>query len=147
MKLNDIYPSNFLKAEDVKQGLIATIRFVQMEEIGQDKTEKPIAYFSEVLQGLVLNKTNWESIVLITGQDDSDNWPGHQVYLFQQMVSFQGKSMPGIRVQMVPQPAQPVQPAPLAPLAPLAPPAPPIAAPIQPAPAPPSLAPSEVESQ
>jgi hypothetical protein len=60
MKISTALPSKYLKAADVDEmggQLTYTIRKVMLEEIGQDRTEKPVAYFRQTQLGLVLNRT------------------------------------------------------------------------------------------
>ena len=58
MNINELYPSDYLKAADITQPVVMTIRTVTQEEIGPDKTLKPVVFFNEKSRGLVLNKTN-----------------------------------------------------------------------------------------
>lgn len=97
-KINEMFPSNYLKAADIDDDTVVTIQSVQEETIGDDP--KHVVYFDELEKGLVLNKTNAESIAAATGSDDTDDWPGSQVTLFATTVSFQGKPVEAIRVKL-----------------------------------------------
>lgn len=103
MNLNEMYPSRFLKAADVEQGLTLTISHVMMETMGMpgDQQEKPVVYFTDDLRGLVLNKTNAGIIGEMYGPD-TDAWVGQQLQLRKDVVAFQGKMTPTVRVQFVP---------------------------------------------
>lgn len=102
MKLDDVFPGKYLKASEIsEEGETFTISSVELEEVGQgaDKQVKPVVYFEETDKGLVMNKTNFKSFAEVTGEGDSDGWPGHQVTLFATQVDFSGKSMEAIRVK------------------------------------------------
>ena len=97
MKGTELFPGKYLRAADLGTAEpIVTIDRVGMETLGDDS--KAVVYFKGKERGIVLNKTNWTSIVDITGQDDSDNWTGHKVKLYVAKVEFQGKRVPAIRI-------------------------------------------------
>lgn len=105
MKSTDAFPSKFLSAADLQgREAIVKITHVATDEIGGK--QKFICYFAGKQKGLVLNKTNWNNIVKITGQDDSDDWTGATVCLYETMVDFQGESVPAVRVKAPPKSAQ-----------------------------------------
>ena len=70
---------------------------VEFEVLGDNK--KLILYFEGKDRGLVLNKTNANNIANAYG-DDTDDWIGKQIVLFEAMVDFQGRTVPAIRVRM-----------------------------------------------
>ena len=100
-KVSEAYPSNLLKAADLKGRTIkATIQKVAFEEIGQNKDRKPVIYFDGAEKGLVLNKTNATEIAAAHG-DEMDEWAGKEIELFSQMVPYQGQNVAAIRVRNV----------------------------------------------
>lgn len=101
MKLNDIFPSKYLKAADL-DGIetVATISGLQMEPMkDQDGNEetKPVLYFTD-LKPMVMNLTNGRAIESLYG-DDTDVWAGNQVTLYTAEVSAFGKVTQAIRVR------------------------------------------------
>jgi hypothetical protein len=101
MKGNEVFPSKWLKAADLGTSEpVVTIKKVEMETLG-DET-KPVLYFEGKDRGLVMNKTNWSTVVDITGQEDSDDWKGHKIKLYVAKVEFQGKRVPSIRIDSPP---------------------------------------------
>lgn len=101
MKASDAFPSKYIAAADLQDNeVVVKITHVTTEEIGNKP--KFICYFAGKKKGLVLNKTNWNSIVRITGMDDSDDWTGIEICLFPTMVDFQGDSVPAVRVKHAP---------------------------------------------
>jgi hypothetical protein len=118
MKLSDLFPSNYLKADDVpEEGLVVTIKGCELAELGQgkDKETKPVLAFKELEKGLVCNKTNCATIHKLTGSDNTDDWVGHKIRLITLEVDFQGNLVNSIRVSSKPvkatvkKPAAPVE--------------------------------------
>ena len=97
MKGSDIFSGKSLKAEDIKgHEPIVTIESVEMKKF--DDGPKAIIKFAGKEKTLVCNRTNWNSIVDITGEEDSDDWAGHKVKLVVARVDFQGKRVDAIRI-------------------------------------------------
>lgn len=105
MKGNDVFPSKSLKAEDL-QGATPVVIIQQVTTQQFDDGLKPILHFQGKEKTLVLNKTNWNAIVDITGEEDSDNWTGHRIKLITAKVDFQGKRVNAIRIEAAPAPRQ-----------------------------------------
>lgn len=98
MKSTDIFPSKYLSAKDLDgREPVVSINRAVMETVGDDR--KIVVYFDGKDKGLVLNKTNFSAIEDITGQDDTDNWPGYKVKLVTRKVEYQGKRVPAIRIE------------------------------------------------
>lgn len=102
MNIDAAFPSKYLKASDIGDGdMPLTIKEVVIENIGQgeDIESKPILYFVETEKGLVLNKTNSNTIKgLYTAE--TDNWAGKMIALFATEVDFAGKQTLALRVRM-----------------------------------------------
>lgn len=95
MKMNEIYPSKYLKADDLQgREVRVTMSNVELEKIGDDN--KPVLYFKGKDKGVVLNKTNAGTISIAYG-DDTEDWYDQPIILFSVMVDFQGKVAPAIR--------------------------------------------------
>jgi arabinogalactan endo-1,4-beta-galactosidase len=111
MQISEAFPSNYLKAADLQgRNALVTIARTEYEMIGNDK--KLILYFQGKEKGMVLNKTNANNISQIYG-DETDDWKGGEIILFEAMVDFQGKTVPAIRVKAAPRkPQQQTQTAP-----------------------------------
>lgn len=105
MKMNDAFPSNYLKAEDLQEGIEmeVTITHVVKKSMknkdGVDE-QKPVVSFAEC-KPLVANATNWKRIVQVTGQEDSDDWAGKKIILLTEMVDSFGEIKPAIRVKLI----------------------------------------------
>jgi hypothetical protein len=134
MKINEAFPSNFLKAEDLRGRRVpCTITAAVMEEIGQgrDKETKLILSFAGKEKKMVCNKTNATSIAKLYG-DDTDFWIGKVINIEPREIEFGGELVWGIRVCL---PAPGTAPAAPRPAAPPAPAPAPVAAPAAAAPA------------
>ncbi len=103
MKKDEAFPSAYWAASDVEERpLLLKILEVNREAIKQNdgtSKEKAVVYFLGSEKKLVLNAVNWDSIVEITGQDDTDDWNGQQIVLFKATTQFGGKTVPCIRVR------------------------------------------------
>ena len=110
MKISKAFPSNYLKAADLDgREPILTIDRVEMEDIGDDGS-KPVLYFVGKEKGLVLNKTNANTLCDILNDDESDHWSGQKIKLITAKVEYQGKRVPAIRIEEAEQPPRPQAP-------------------------------------
>jgi hypothetical protein len=103
VNIETAFPSKYLKASiDIPEDgdLLVTIDRVSVESVGQDDPEeKPIVYFREVEKGMILNKTNANTIAGLYGAE-TDGWVGKRVALYGTEVNYQGKMTLSIRVRM-----------------------------------------------
>lgn len=98
MKIGEAFPSKYLKAADLQGRRIkVTIDHVKMETIGDDE-DKAVVYFQGKDKGLVLNKTNANAIIDISGSEETDEWHGIAVALYTAKVQFQSRMVDAIRV-------------------------------------------------
>ena len=98
--------SKWITAEDVGERYGFRIRDVTMEDVG-DGDQKPVVWpepadhlaktENGTPKGWVLNKTNASYLDNLYGSE-TDNWKGRGVILHTKMVEYQGKVVPGIRV-------------------------------------------------
>lgn len=98
MRISSAFPSTYLKAADLQGRRVkVTMQHVAMEDIGGEL--KPILYFLGKEKGLVLNKTNANTIVHAYG-DSTEDWNGAQIELYEAMVEFQGRQVQAIRIHV-----------------------------------------------
>lgn len=115
MNVNTAFPSKYLKAADLGDTQpVVTISHVEIEEVGQDKEKRPVCYFQGKVKGVVLNRSNANSITAISGTPETDEWPGVQVQLYVAVVSFRGEEVEAIRMR-APKVAPKPRPAPVPP--------------------------------
>lgn len=86
MDIAKLYPSRYLKAEDLKgRAVRVTISAVTVEELRNPRTnakdKKAVLHFSRSEKVLPLNKTQAFALASITGSTDTDAWPGFVVVL------------------------------------------------------------------
>jgi hypothetical protein len=105
MNINNAFPSKWIKSGDIPEDadLILTIASVSVEEVGSEENQesKPVVYFKENEKGLVLNKTNAETIANLY-TPETENWQGKRIALFATEVSYGGKQTLGIRIRLKP---------------------------------------------
>jgi hypothetical protein len=94
MRVSAAFPSAYLKASDL-QGRRVSVKIlrVEMQELGDEV--KPVVYFEDKAKGLVLNKTNANTISAAYG-DEMEDWEGKEAVLYETEVEYQGRRMPGI---------------------------------------------------
>ncbi len=99
MKKSDVFPSKYIKVADLNGGEVeATVSSVEWERVGDD--EKAVVYFKgNKVKPLPLNKTNFEAIEAIAGDEETDNWGGSRVVLFPTTTKMHGVLTPCIRLR------------------------------------------------
>ena len=103
MKKTDVYPSKYIRSEDIGDNEVkVVIDRIEIEALKDDGSEeKPIMYFKNKTKGMVVNPTNWDRLAYLFG-DESDDWPGNAIILYTELVNYQGKVTKGLRVKQVP---------------------------------------------
>jgi hypothetical protein len=99
----DRFPRRFLSAPDLK-GKPVTLKIGReyMEELADTtgkKRNKSIMSFKGTDKELVLNVTNFDSIVEATGEHDSEKWSGKKIVLYPTTTQMGGKTLDCIRVR------------------------------------------------
>ena len=100
------YPRRFLSAEDLKgKSVVVEIEEECLEELtdtnGKTVNKSGLSFVGKEKK-LVLNATNWDSIVEITGCEDSRDWPGHKVELYPTTTLMAGRKVDCIRIRRPP---------------------------------------------
>lgn len=100
MKLSDLYPSKYMKAEDFQEGETRTVVIdrVEVELLGKKQEEKPVLYFRQNQKPLVMNKTNAAIIGALYGSE-TDEWTGKPIVLYTLEVDSFGDIVRAIRVR------------------------------------------------
>lgn len=97
MKQSDIFPSNYIKSDDLQgRQVTVVIAEAKLEMLG--KEQKLVLYFQGKKKGMVCNKTNFGRIAFLYG-DETDDWTGREIVLTSEFVEFQGKTVKGLRVR------------------------------------------------
>lgn len=99
MRISKAFPSTYLASHDLDgRDVTMTISEVKEEEVGRKREEKPVIYFEENEKGVVLNKTNAKVLSDLYG-DDTDEWVGECITLFEKEVEFAGDMVTAIRMK------------------------------------------------
>lgn len=101
-KTTEMVSSKFLKRGDCNPDILVTIRGVSQENVGKDDDPeiKWVMHFKETEKPLVLNKTNITLCEHILKSQDTDDWIGKQIVLWDDpTVMYAGEMKGGIRVR------------------------------------------------
>ena len=93
--------SNYLKSKDVKEPITLTVSAVESETFKDDdggERDSLVLYAKELEQGVVLSKTALAQVIEILGSDETEDWVGKRIVLFNDnTVTFKGKRVGGLR--------------------------------------------------
>ena len=99
---SEAFPTKWLKPIDLKgQPCVLEIESAKLESRkfnGKEQT-KLVLYFTGTNKDLTVNATNFDSLVEITGESDSDNWKGHTIEVYPSTVEVEGKTVDCIRIR------------------------------------------------
>jgi len=102
MNIDTAFPSKYMKASDLPEETVVpfTIEEVKMEEVGREKSVKPIIYFKGQEKGFCCNKTNANTISKALGSRDTEDWIGKTIRLYSTEVQFGDEMVESIRVSL-----------------------------------------------
>lgn len=111
MKANALIPSKFLKKEDVDPPKLVTVKALRQANVAMDDQPEEMKWtilFKELEKPMVLNSTNIQLLTKALGTDETDEWVGRQVVVYNDPnVSFAGKITGGVRIRAPKKPANP----------------------------------------
>jgi hypothetical protein len=103
MKTHEMIESKYLRKEDVGDGVLVTIVGIDKANLAMEGEAPKFRYclrFEELAKPLVMNSTNIQLCEMACGSDESDDWIGHRIVLYNDPnVSMQGKLVGGIRIR------------------------------------------------
>lgn len=103
MHVSQLKKSNYLTRGDVGTGILVTIKALDEQNLakeGQPAEMRWCLHFNECDKPLVLNSTNGQIIASIVKSEETDDWIGHKIVLYDDPnISFGGKLVGGIRVR------------------------------------------------
>ena len=103
VNFNTLKNSKFLTQQDVTPPKTATVESCTERNVAMESQPQEMKYtltFKELDKPLVLNFTNASMMAHITGQEDTDDWIGARVELYNDpTVGFGGKITGGIRIR------------------------------------------------
>jgi hypothetical protein len=108
MNIGAAFPSKYLKASDIPDGqrISVVLDRVEIENPagnGDPDDNKPVLYFVGKQKGMVLNKTNSNTIAAALGSE-TESWHGKTIQLYASETSFDGRMVACVRVKVPPQP-------------------------------------------
>ena len=110
-RISEMASSKFLKKEDVDPAKLVTVRAAKQYDVSleNDPTDMKWALeLEETEKPWILNVTNMRLMESITGSDDTDDWIGKKVVLYDDpSIMYAGKVTGGIRVRAPKGQAQP----------------------------------------
>jgi hypothetical protein len=102
MKREDLFPSKYIKAADLGgkplDVVIKSAGVETLKDMQGSNTDKLVLGFINQPKLLVVNKTNYEAIAELHGEE-TDNWPGKRIQLYPDKASLGGKSVAAVRVR------------------------------------------------
>jgi hypothetical protein len=105
MNISELKQSKYLKKEDVEPSVTATVKGLKKQNValeGEESDMRGVLYFKEYDKGMVLNQTNIDMMVEITGSSETDNWTSQRIVLYNDpRVMYGGKRVGGIRIRAV----------------------------------------------
>ncbi len=103
MRIGEMKSSKFLKKEDAGTGKLVTIAKLDQQNVALDDQEpemKWVIHFQEFDKGMALNWTNIQLIAKALGSDETNDWLGKKIVIYDDPnVSYGGKLTGGIRVR------------------------------------------------
>ena len=101
--INDLKSSKFLTQNDVEPPKLVTIKSYEEIDVSMESQPTELKWtlmFNELDKPLVLNFTNGQNLMAITGSEDFEDWIGQKVVLYNdKTVSFGNKITGGIRIR------------------------------------------------
>jgi len=104
MKISELFPRKYATGADLNgKPATLTIARVTQEEMRPNPNAKPeakwVLYFKGAQKGIVLSRTLAQQIAEITGEDDTDHWPGKRVTLYPVPMTVAGQARVAIRAR------------------------------------------------
>ena len=97
--------SKYLKKEDAGTGKLVTIISLEQQNVAMEDQApdmKWIIHFKEFTKGMVLNWTNIQLLSKAVGSEETEDWIGRQVVVYEDPnVGYGGKIVGGIRIREV----------------------------------------------
>jgi hypothetical protein len=84
MNFTDLYPSRYLTKGNFEKPALLTISRIEVENVAPDNMapeRKPVLFFAELEQGMVLNKTNGNTVASLYGAN-TDGWIGQRIVVY-----------------------------------------------------------------
>lgn len=97
--IDELYPSKYIKAGDLKgQDVAVVITSQTIEEVGKTEEKKPVLWFEGKQKGLILNRTNANVIGKAFGRE-TGAWAGKSIVLYPTQTEFGGEMVDAVRIR------------------------------------------------
>lgn len=108
-KLSEMMPSKYLKKEDLDEHdgeLLVTVKKIAHRNVAKDgdpEEMKWLCKFAELDKPMIMNSTNLQLMAKALASEDSDDWIGGKVMLYNDPgIQFQGRVVGGLRIKAAP---------------------------------------------
>lgn len=99
MHIDSLFPSKYLAAADLNgKDLVLTIDSWEIDAVGIDEEQRPILHFKNAEKGMVLNRTNADTISAMYGPE-VDDWVGKPITIYPTTTRYGKKTVACIRVR------------------------------------------------
>jgi hypothetical protein len=101
MKRSEIFPSKYVKAEDLDTPRVVTIATQTVETFknnGKEDQKLMLTFHEKGARALVVNRTNFDAIADLYG-GDTDDWLNKKIELYADQTRMQGKLVDCVRVR------------------------------------------------
>jgi len=98
MHISKMISSKFIKSGDVEQPILVTINGVSKQNVAKENEQPVIKYllnFSDHEKPLVLNVTNTQLCASACNSEETEDWTGHQIVLYNDPTIMYGGSLTG----------------------------------------------------
>jgi hypothetical protein len=116
MKRDDVFPSKYLKAADLKGKahivMIEAAPYETLKGLDGEENNKIVLHFKNAEKTLPLNATNFDAVCDATGCPDTEDWPGKQIEVYPTKTLMRGKHVDCIRIRRPPSRPTPPPPPP-----------------------------------
>jgi hypothetical protein len=102
MDINKMFPSKYLKGEDLRNAVSVTIAGVRAEETyrpGEGKSQIFVLYVEKGSKGVILSRPLAQGIAKILNEPDTDKWVGMKIILYGERMSVAGQERIAIRAR------------------------------------------------
>lgn len=102
MRVDQAFPSKYLKGEQLSGPVDVTIQTVRQEKAylpGEGQKPVWVLYVVHGSKGVILNKGLANGIAQVLSEPEMDNWPGKRVQLYPEQMTVGGRQIVTIRAR------------------------------------------------
>ena len=99
---SDDFGGKYTNASHVTEPFVGTVERVEREDVDGNGKMKPVVYFVGRDRGVVLNSTRYETVSLMAGSRNTDDWIGQKIRVTRGKTRFAGKPVECVEFGMPP---------------------------------------------